>query len=310
LSKIHIDEYLVSDLTLYIKHRIQNINVICNTINSNKSVSQKKVMPLVSTRAGDVSYSVNGTGPPILLLHATLHSSHDFSGIAPKLSPHYQTFAIDFPWHGASTGTSKLQPTAPLMADVLEDIISALDLPPAVFIGNSVGGFASARLAITHPEKVKGLVLVNTGGFVPWTFSLKTVAHALSIPLINRFVMPSLVWKYMLPQTDLDKSIAEVVSARSKTTEGSKVAASIWSSFPSPEHDLRSRAKEVKAPTLLVWGKRDPITPMSAGISTHKYIEGSRLEVLDTGHVVFASRPREFLELVEPFIEDCFKRGS
>ncbi|KAH8765256.1 alpha/beta hydrolase fold protein [Hyaloscypha sp. PMI_1271] len=250
-------------------------------------------MPSVSTREGDVSYSVNGTGPPILLLHANLHSSQDFASIIPKLSLHYQTFAIDFPWHGASTGTSHIQPTAPHLADALEDLVIALDLPPAVFIGNSVGGFSSARLAITHP----------------WSFALKAVAHPLSIPWINRLVMPSLVWKYMLPQTDLDKSIAEQVSARARTIEGSKVAAGIWSSFPSPEHDLRSRSEELKAPTLLVWGKRDPVAPLSAGIATQKCIKGSRLEVLDTGHVVFASRPEEFLELVEPFIKECFRTG-
>ncbi|PMD53858.1 alpha/beta hydrolase fold protein [Hyaloscypha bicolor E] len=266
-------------------------------------------MPSVATRAGDVSYSVNGTGSPIFLLHANLHSSQDFASIIPELSLHYQTFAIDFPWHGASTGTSDIQPTAPHLADALEDLVIALDLPPAVFIGNSVGGFSAARLAITHPEKVKGLVLINNGGFIPWSFALKAVARPLSIPWINRLVMPSLVWKYMLPQTDLDKSIAEQVSARAKTIEGSKVAAGIWSSFPSPEHDLRSRSEELKAPTLLVWGKRDPVAPLSAGIATQKCIKGSRLEVLDTGHVVFASRPEEFLELVEPFVKECFKTG-
>lgn len=111
----------------------------------------------------------------------------------------------------------------------------------------------------------------------------------------------------MLPLNAHDKAITEATAARAKTAEGSKVGASIWGSFLSPEHDLRARAKEVKAPTLLVWGKRDPVNPPFVGEATQKAIEGSRLEVLDTGHVVFASMPEKFLELVEPFIEDCFK---
>ncbi|KAE9362660.1 alpha/beta hydrolase fold protein [Stipitochalara longipes BDJ] len=266
-------------------------------------------MPSISTKAGDVSYSISGSGPPIVLLHATLHSSHDFDSIIPKLSLHHQTIAIDWPWHGASSHPKDLLPAAPLFADILGEIVSSLDLAPAVFVGNSVGGFAAARLAITHPDRVKGLVLVNCGGFVPWTFALRTLTRPLGVPWVNKLITPSLVWKYMLPENDIDKAIAEEVSARAKTAEGSKVAASIWASFLSPEHDLRSQAKEVKAPTLLIWGKRDPVNPLNIGVATQKCIEGSRLEALDTGHVVFASKPKEFLEIMEPFIAECFGNG-
>lgn len=111
----------------------------------------------------------------------------------------------------------------------------------------------------------------------------------------------------MLPCNSHDKSIAEEASALAKTAEGSKVAASLWNSFLSPEHDLRARSGEVKAKTMLVWGKKDPIIPLGAWIDTQKCFEGSRLEVFDTGHVVFASKPEEFLEVVEPFVEECFK---
>ncbi|KAN0105852.1 alpha/beta hydrolase fold protein [Hyaloscypha variabilis] len=266
-------------------------------------------MPSISTRAGDVSYSDRGSGPPIVLLHATLHTSHDFDSIIPQLSLRHQVIAVDWPWHGASSHPKDLHPTAPLFADVLEDIVNSLNLPPAVFIGNSVGGFTSARLAITHPEKVKGLVLVNSGGFVPWTFFLRTLTRPLGIPWVNKLITPSMVWKYMLPQNDVDKAISEEVSALAKTAEGSKIAASIWASFLSPEHNLRSQAKDVKAPTLVVWGKNDPVNPLNVGVATQKSIEGSRLEVLDTGHVVFASKPDEFLEIVVPFIDECFGKN-
>lgn len=49
----------------------------------------------VSTRAGDVQCEINGAGIPIVLLHATLHSRHDFDGVIPRLSSSYQTIAID-----------------------------------------------------------------------------------------------------------------------------------------------------------------------------------------------------------------------
>ena len=45
--------------------------------------------------------------------------------------------------------------TAALLADVLEDVVAALDLGPAVLLGNSIGGFAAVRLAARHPERVE-----------------------------------------------------------------------------------------------------------------------------------------------------------
>lgn len=53
---------------------------------------------------------------------------------------------------------------------VLREFITALRLPSAIFIGNSIGGNAAARLAIESPELVRGLVLVPPGGFTPHNF--------------------------------------------------------------------------------------------------------------------------------------------
>ena len=263
-------------------------------------------MPSVSTRVGDVSYSIQGTGPPINLLHATLYTRHDFDAIIPQLSLHYQTIATDWPWHGESCRPASQQPAATLFADVLEDIVTTLNLPPTMFIGNSVGGFSAARLTITYPEKVKGLVLVNNGGFVDITWTIRLFVRFLTIPLLNRWKYPSLVWRYMAPQNAEDKKITTEVSTAAKTVEGSKIVASMFASFLNPGHDLRSRASQIKVPTLIVWGKKDPIAPVGVCESTHKAIKGSRSMVLNTGHVVFASKPDEFLKLVEPFIAETF----
>jgi pimeloyl-ACP methyl ester carboxylesterase len=121
----------------------------------------------VETRVGKVAYSDVGEGPPVVLLHATLHDRHDFDPIVERLESDYRVIAWDWPGHGESPAPEpNYQPTAASYADVLADVVAALDLPPAAFVGNSVGGFAAARLAITDPQRVSRLVLVNTGGFI------------------------------------------------------------------------------------------------------------------------------------------------
>ena len=261
-------------------------------------------MPSIPTRLGDMAYQVRGHGIPVIMLHATLHDRHDFDAIATRLAENYLTIAADWPWHGESKGLETVDGLgAVALADVLEEFVAGLNLPPAYFIGNSVGGFASARLAITHPHLVRGLVLVNTGGFVHMTAVTRFFCRVLGTPFFARFLLPALVTRYMAPQTAADETIARKTKERARSVQGAAVAAAIWRSFPDPAHDLIDREPKITAPTLIVWGTRDPTFPADTGKAVQRCIPGSKLELFDAGHVVFSSKPDQFLALVEPFFE-------
>lgn len=94
-------------------------------------------MATLSTRAGQVAYHQTGAGRPVLLLHATLHDRRDFDPIVEALAGRHRVIAVDWPGHGESHPTDRV--TGPLMADVLDDIVDALNLEDIVLIGNSVG---------------------------------------------------------------------------------------------------------------------------------------------------------------------------
>ncbi|SON63106.1 2-hydroxy-6-oxononadienedioate/2-hydroxy-6-oxononatrienedioate hydrolase [Mycobacterium simulans] len=106
----------------------------------------------------------------------------------------------------------------------------------------------------------------------------------------------------MKAKTDSDREIVERAIAKAKTADGIRTGTALWRSFATPGHDLRGRAAELSAPTLIVWGKQDIAIPLRAGRATQKAIRGSRLEILDTGHVAFSSDPQGFLAVVEPFL--------
>jgi pimeloyl-ACP methyl ester carboxylesterase len=266
-------------------------------------------MPTIQTRAGRVAYSEVGSGPTVLLLHATLHDRHDFDPIAEALARRYRTIAVDWPGHGDSDPVdASVEPGAPLFADVLEDVVDGLGLSRAVLIGNSVGGFAAARLAINRPECVAGLALVNTGGFVPLNALSRAFCRVLGTPAVFRRTAPLFIRGYMKAKTDSDRQIIERATAVAKTAEGVRIGAGLWRSFATPAHDLRSRAAELSVPTLIVWGKKDIAIPLRAGTATHEAIRGSRLEILDTGHVVFSSDPDGFLAIAEPFLQSVSLR--
>jgi pimeloyl-ACP methyl ester carboxylesterase len=186
-------------------------------------------MPTIQTRAGRVAYGEAGSGPTVLLLHATLHDRHDFDPIIEALARRYRTIAVDWPGHGDSDPVeATVEPSAPLFADVLEDVVDNLGLSRAVLIGNSVGGFAAARLAISRPECVVGLVLVNTGGFVPLNAVSRGFCRVLGTPAVFRRAAPLFVRGYMKAKTDSDRQIIERATAVAKTAEGVRIGTGLW----------------------------------------------------------------------------------
>ncbi len=105
-------------------------------------------MHTLTTRVGRVAYEEQGTGVPLVLLHANPGDHRDYDSILPVLSSQYRTIAVDWPGYGQSPSPQNPRSaSAMLMADVLEDIVAELDLEQAIFLGNSVGGYAAARLA-------------------------------------------------------------------------------------------------------------------------------------------------------------------
>ncbi|MGW6198719.1 alpha/beta fold hydrolase [Kribbella sp. NPDC055110] len=264
-------------------------------------------MPFVQTRVGQVFYAEQGSGLPVVLLHATLHDHTDFDAVAgPMAAAGYRVLAVDWPGHGRSA-TPDIPVTAPLLAEVLADFATALDLAQAVVIGNSVGGYAAARIALDHPDRVAGLVLVNAGGFVKVP---PLAPRVLGIPAVSRVVFPRLVPQYMKPNSDQLRAITRRVQERARSTAGAAVAAALWRSFGDPAYDLRSDGARLGVPVLLAWGARDIVLPKSAARRTQAAIPGSDLQLLPTGHVAFASDPDGFLRLVLPFLESVTVAGS
>jgi pimeloyl-ACP methyl ester carboxylesterase len=259
-------------------------------------------MPTLQTSLGTISYSDDGSGPPILLLHAALHDRSDFGPVHGALANGRRVLAVDWPGHGESP-----LPAAPLRAVQLGDLIvefaDRLDLRNLVIVGNSVGGYAACRLALERPERVAGVVLVNTGGFTPHSAFTRLFCAVMGRPAVVEAVFPLSVRAYMRSKSPADDAVIARVMARVKTADGARTAAALWKSFTEPGHDLRTRAAQISAPVLITWGAKDLTAPLRWGKAVQAAIPGSRLEALPTGHVVFSSEPKAWLESVLPFVE-------
>ncbi|WP_019932967.1 alpha/beta fold hydrolase [Nocardia sp. BMG111209] len=263
-------------------------------------------MRIAHTSAGELAYEVTGDGPPVVLLHANAHDHHDFDPIVPALARAHRVSAVDWPGHGVTAANPAI--TAVALADALAEFVAGLGPEPVVLIGSSVGGFAAARLAIEQPARVAGLVLVNTGGFARRTPFTRAYFRIYASRPVSRWLLPVIVRAYLRPAGPADRAVAERTLRFLGTARGRATYTSMWRSFGDPGYDLTARAARITAPTLVVWGRRDPVAPLYLGRATSRLVPGARLAVLDTGHLPFSSAPDEFLDVVLPFVRSAHER--
>ena len=265
-------------------------------------------MPLLDTPTGRIAYDEQGSGDETLvLLPSGAHDRHDFDELRALLPERWRTIAIDWPGHGESPAGNG-PGSAMRLADVAEHVVERLAPEGAIVLGNSVGGFAAGRLAIRRPELVKGLVIVDGGGFAGRPPHVRAFCALMAQPRFLRAIYPMFSARYMRAHTDADHRARDTGVRTTRQDPGLRAVSELWRSFASPEHDLRAQASTIAAPTLLVWGKHDPVIPVKVGRRIAATIPAAKLVVLDSGHVPHTSAPQRFADALIPFAQHAFAR--
>lgn len=266
-------------------------------------------MEFLETTTGPIAYDSHGDGDPIVMLSSGAHDYHDFDELRDLLPPRFRSIAADWPAHGKSP-PGKGAATAMRFADVAEELVERLAPEGAIVVGNSVGGFAAGRLAIRRPELVRGLVLIDSGGFLGRGLQIRAFCALMSRPRFLRAIYPWFANRYMRPGSDADRRARDVGIVTTRQDPGLRAVSELWGSFASPEHDLRAEAGSIAAPTLVAWGKRDPVIPLKVGRKVAAAIPGAQLEVFDTGHSPQVSDPDGFASKLIPFADTAFAQGT
>lgn len=262
-------------------------------------------MPLVKLSKGSVHYSEQGEGAPIVLLHANPGDCKDFEAVIPALAKTNRVLALDWPGYGNSdVPPDPGSATVMCFYQVLREFIAALALPPAFFIGNSIGGNAAARLAIESPQLVRGLVLVAPGGFTPHNLMTRTFCRFQGSRLsLSPHRFASL---YLKHRTSTANAMLQRAATLQSTPERVALNRAMWRSFARPENDLRQASLSMRVATLLLFGKFDPAIPAHKdGKVASQCIPSAQFVELPCGHASFAEIPELFLAQVQPFLAGC-----
>ncbi|MFI5004874.1 MAG: alpha/beta fold hydrolase [Solirubrobacterales bacterium] len=258
-----------------------------------------------------------GEGPALLFVHGLTGSWPNWLEQLPVLAASHRVIAVDLPGFGRSP-----MPVEPISisgyARTLEALLDALDLSAAAVVGNSMGGFTAAELAINFPQRVERLVLVSPAGLSTY----KDPRGTRALPRLRRaerVIAACTGWVAAHSDTvaqrpGLRNATLGFVAAHpsrlpaalaAEQIRGSGKPGFIQALQANLEYDFRHRLPEIACPTLIVWGDHDRvITPRDAELFA-ELIPGSRKVVFeDTGHIAMLERPAEFNALLAEFLAE------
>lgn len=261
-------------------------------------VEQRHVIARDGTRIG---YQVRGQGPTVVLANGLGGTFEAFRHLYKALPPdRYQVVSWDY--RGLYSSGPPPRPDANTMAhqiDDLEDVLAALGVARAVHVGWSMGVQANFEWYRRHPDRVAGLMIVNGTYGRPFRTLLSSSFVERVIPSLLRLVkaQADLVGKAtkMVAGSDALIGAMKRVGMVSETIDVEvfrDVAAGFkdvdWRVYAGlldrlGEHDAEDVLATVRAPTAIVTGDKDILTPPATAEKIHRAIPGSRLVVIRGG---------------------------
>ncbi|MGV9635529.1 alpha/beta fold hydrolase [Nocardia rhamnosiphila] len=269
----------------------------------------------ITVRGRRARYLDEGAGVPVLLIHGTARSIEDWIEQHRLLADRgLRVISVDLAGYGESAPLSERY-SLPALAEFVEDFLDALEIAePAHVVGNSLGGAVAMQLAAQAPGRVRSLVLAAPAGFGR---EVALSLRLLTIPPLGRLVTRT--WS---PRTArrLEKSLfydaAMVTPERvqlgyrlARRPEGTRVLLETLTSLGGPRGahaGWRTTLLDVMAdravPTLIVWGDKDRILPVTHLDAARTRLPHIRTHLFrDTGHVPQIERADEFAALATEF---------
>ena len=229
---------------------------------------------------------------PVILIHGAGSSHLSWPAEIRRMNGQ-RVLAVDLPGHGKSNGVA--QQSIRAYTEQMMEFLTALGLYQAVFVGHSMGGTIALDLAIQHPEHVAGLGLISTGAY------LGIDANFLE-DLTNPLTVPAALQKFGTrafgPSANpalIDKCMGVMQETRTSVLQGD-----FWACA---NIDLRESVGQIEAPTWVIVGSEDKITPVAYAHFLVDRIAAARLQMIpDAGHMAFLEQPARVAQGLQQFL--------
>ena len=249
-----------------------------------------------------------GQGSAVVLIHGMFGDFLDWEPVLQPLSRSHRVIALDLPGFGSSSKPRREYTAEFLLANLVQ-LLRHLSIDRATLVGNSFGGQIAILYALSSPESVAKLVLVNSGGFQRFTpeetafteSRFNEAGLAALTPEINTllfsvvFAQPSAASAAYLERQNAKLTRQDYPAYAYAIASNIRLSLSTY---------LLDRLPEVACPTLLVWGEKDLVLPLpQARLAVSLLAHGEIAIIPACGHAPQLECPAEFLSSVKPFLE-------
>ncbi len=240
-----------------------------------------------------------GDGPPLLLLHGLFGGLSNFGAQIEYFRDRYNVIIPTLPIMELPLRKVSLAG----LVDHIADFVEFKKLPPVHIMGNSLGGHVAILFALAHPESIATITLSGSSG-------LFESAMGNSFPPRGNyeFIKKKTESTFYDPATSSKELVDEVYNTVNDRARGIRIVMTAKSAV---RHNLAHKLDGILAPTLLVWGNQDTITPPFVGEQFHELIADSELHFIDKcAHAPMMERPEEFNALMDAFLKRVASRSA
>jgi pimeloyl-ACP methyl ester carboxylesterase len=255
-----------------------------------------------------------GEGDPIVFIHGLSGAWVNWLENIPHFARDHRVIAMDLPGFGHSPMPADRISVAGY-ARTVDELLGTLGIERAVIVGNSMGGFIGAEVAIQFSTRVERLVLVSAAGLTIEHQRNQSVLRVLE--RLDSVLILSGGWAATRSETltrrpRMRRQIMKLVAHRAEQLPAALIAEQVKGSgkpgfVPAldalTDYPIRERLADIDCPVLVVWGDKDRLIPVNDAYEFGRLIPQARIVVWpDTGHVAMLERPGAFNALVDEFL--------
>ncbi len=252
-----------------------------------------------------IHYRDEGQGDPLVLIHGWSASLHTWDVWVEELKDDFRIIRLDLPGFGLTGPAGVDQYTQDFYIDVVDKLLTELEIEETYMGGNSLGGGITWGFAHRYPDRVKKIILVNAAGYPSEGpsegVSIFSLASFPGVQSIVRYVTPEFAIRFFVNQVygDTDKVTDEVVRRYHQLVlrEGNREVMFRVLGERGDSMDV-SKVPEylskIEAPALIMWGDLDSWIPLENAYSFDEDLPNSSLIVYEgAGHIVMEEIPHE-----------------
>jgi len=248
-----------------------------------------------------ISYSDSGKGTAVVLLHGFLENKTMWDAFVPEISKKNRIITIDLLGHGKTESLGYIQ-TMEENADVVHEVLSKLRIRKAILVGHSMGGYVALAFAELYPEKMKGLVLLNSTSKEDSTERKKNRDRAIKAVKkdYETFIRLSIANLFSEDNREILLNEIEAVKIQALQTPLQGIVASLEGMKSRKDREFLLHTTTY--PKLLILGKKDPVLNYEDNL---EQIKGTNVELVtfEDGHMSSIENQAELLTVLANFFK-------